>query len=305
MRRETMADKTGRPEPDRSQGVTSIDATEFTNLIREQAGDQNPPSPVVEEERSEERTEPEVEAETDDKEPKGEEDPLKKALSTVEAQQRRIAELEAGQRRVEGEIRSSTRREPVLEFEEVLPNVRLPKDRSQWPIRLTAEDISRLGIDPGEKGEIAAGLNVLANALYKFVADTIPDYAYTRFSRHLEERESGAEAQRSFESAYPDLKEHTDLVETVEGKIWPQFGNALNQADYTAKLAEESRRRLASIRGVSYEEYMTQVRTNARSTTRVTSSGSRSRAVSTAGSSGGGARRPVPQGQDKEMQDLM
>lgn len=199
--------------------------------------------------RHEERREPAVEV----KEDKGEiETPLAKALKTIEAQERRLTELESRP----GTTREE-RREPQIEMVEILPNLRLPKDKSQWPLKVTVKDLIALGWNEEAKGP-AEVLNILGNALYLFAVETIPDLAGKAFETRLTERETMSRTQNAFEGMFPHLVKHRDIVSLIErnerqnpsSSLRGKFGN-----DYYKALGQLGEAKIADIRGITVEQY--------------------------------------------------
>lgn len=293
-----MANKSGMNDPNRSQGRHELDASELDDMIREQAREGDPDADRVQrekekEEKVEDRVEPEVSVEPRRPEKKvEEEDPLKKALSTIENLSREVETLKSRQTEIRGEVTRG--REPSIEFEEVLPNVRLPKDVNQWPIRLTDKDLENLGLDPSA----AKGLNVLANALYAFIMDTVPSYTTQQFVGYQNQREARTQRETAFFEDFPDLKAHRDVLELVETPEFFNSNKGIPIKQYFDRLGTAARGKIAAIRGVSLEDYTRSVSSNVRQT------GVGSRAVV---SSGGGSNRSTRRAGDsnaKEMDDM-
>jgi len=214
-------------------------------------------------------------------------DRLAKALETIETLTGRIQSLESSPR-------TTARAEPTIELEDIIPNVRLPKDRNMWPIKLGKEDVKKMGIDP----EITDGLNVLANAFYQFVLDTIPGMAAGQVRTFLQGRDNASVAKQTFVSKFKDLEGHDDLVEMIEtrqGGVWETWKH-LPRPAYMDKLAEAARTRIATLRGQSYAEYMGNLGER-----RPTQGGSRATTTPVAGR-GSRVRRT---GQQAEMDDLI
>lgn len=277
-----MKDNT-KPPVDRADGRMELDAAEFNEIIRDQLGEAPTEEPEVEEKSKdvkEPKGEPEVEEEPE------EESDVVKALKTIERLEAEIAELRS---RGVGAGKSETE-EPSIELEEVLANVRLPKDHSKWAIQLKDDDLRRVGIDP----EITPGLNVLANAFYQFIVDTLVPLTTGQMEARLESRARASEAMSTFFDRYPDLEGQDDLLEMVERKVvWPQYGQKATRVDYIDRLAEAARERVARLRGISLDEYKAALKGSPGASRAVTTSTGRSR------------RSTSTSDQEKEMLDLL
>ncbi len=283
-----MADKTGQPQPNRTEGAVTIDADEFNKMLR---GENTEVEETVKEaEKPAEKPEPKVEkeeetAETEEVDVK---EQLRRANETISRMSRDIDEVRRGVGRKE------TRED--LEMIEVLPNVRLPKDESKWPVRLTEDAVEAVGLDKSA----TKGLNVLANALVQFVSDVIPDIAVERVMTQMRGREDSSRSRQTFEEEYPDLKGNEDIMEVVERKFRQDNADArMSNQEYQRGLARAARSRLASMRGMSYDEYVREV---SGGTTRTTDTPARSRAVSTVS---GRARQVTKQGGKSELDDMI
>jgi len=219
-----------------------------------------------------------------------EETPLAKALKTVEEQGRRLQELEA--RITSDATRREGQAEPQIEMVEVLPNLRLPKDPKHWPIKLTDEDLIALGWNDEKRGP-AQVLRVLGNALYLFAVETIPDLAGKALETRFTERDAATKTQQAFESMFPHLVKHRDIVGLVErnerqnpnSSLRGKYGN-----DYYQELGRLGEARVADIRGITVEQYRAEIVSQRRSSTQKDTT--KSRAVSTGGGVRGERRQP-------------
>lgn len=239
-----------------------------------------------------ERREPPVVVEGEDKGKVVDDTPLGKALRTIEEQGTRLHELETriasgGER---GEVRRE--REPQVEVVEILPGLRLPKDQSKWPIKLSDRDLVALGWNDEAKGP-AEVLRILGNALYMFVAETVPDMAGTMLETRFTERENASKTQQTFEGLYPHLVKHRDIVSLVErnerqnpnSSLRGKFGN-----DYYQELGRLGEAKIADIRGITIEQYRAEAVSQRRSSA-ARGNDTKARAVSTGGGVRPGTRR--------------
>lgn len=180
-----------------------------------------------------------------------EEDPLRKALSTIEALKREQDQL----RRTVEESRRPTRPdvEPQVETIEVMRGIHIPKDRNQRLIQLTEDDLKAVGIDP----TVTSGMEVLANALVERFSQIYNPYVVQTVDNRLKSRDDASKGTQSFFNAYPDLVGHEDLLEMVEMKARNQDRIHEHQRgeDYTREVANRTRSRLAAFRGQTLEEY--------------------------------------------------
>ena len=231
--------------------------------------------------------------------------PLGKALKTIETLTGKVGDLET--RLSSGQQDTRQRQtEPQIEMIEILPNIRLPKDSSRWPIKVTDADLIKLGWNDEAKGP-AAVLNILGNALYMFAAETIPEFAGQAFETRLTQRETASKVQESFEGMYPHLKKHRDIVSLVErnerqnpsSSLRGKYGN-----DYYQALGQLGEAKIADIRGITVEQYRAEVATQrGRSNQNSNEQRPRSRAVTTGGSTRSAS--PVPKSDfERDSEDL-
>ena len=289
--------------------IGTIDASDLQDLIRKDYGD--PLANVTEDVNKDIKKEPDVIVEGED----SRSEPVKPARSdsrvdspirTVEpdanlaAALRTIDELKQNQLILQDRIERSTRRtiEPEIETVEVFPNIRIIKDRTKRPVQLTPDMVKSIGLDP----ETAEPLEILGNAFLYVIQNVIPELTINQLDSR-ENRRGGVEQRRNaFEDAFPDLKDHADLVETVENNARQREGlhQKYRGVDYASQLAMRARSRIAAMRGQSLDEYMQGVKSGVTNVNR-NSSVTRSRASSP---SGGHGRSRSPSGMDKEMEDL-
>lgn len=283
-------------------GITTVDAQDLQELNRtggdisdfveeaEKSSDTTPtrsgePEVVVEEE---ERAPARTESQSDDR--------LSAALSTIERLERENREY--SERLTGLEMRTTpARSEPQVEFVEVFPGVKLPKNKEQWPIQLTKPMIESIGIDPS----ITDGLNVLANAFFVHVTNAVTEGTIGTIDARNQEESTLRSARSAFEIAYPDLRSHPDLLGVVERNMINRgIGRGMRASQYAAELAMRTRQRIAALRGISLEQYVAEI---GRSTGEATAP-ARSRASMGGGTrSRGGTTRP--RSSDNEMDELM
>src|SRR3990167_4825262 len=286
-------------EPDDNKPIVSIESDDLNDLIRRQGGDildDKVESVVAEAEGKE----PEVVVEsepTSTKEVVAGDDQLTRALNTIASLESRVMDFET--RSAYREPTTVSAREPAIETVEVFQGVRLPKDQRLWPIRLNAEDIKNVGLDP----DAAPGLNVLANAFVVYLSSIIDPMVRNVAAETTSSRDTHNARISAFNNAYPDLVGQEDLLDIVETRA--REGERLHERfrgdEYSNELAKRARTRIAALRGQTYDQYVTQVETAMGQRRPATTS----RAVTTSSRSGAGMRRPVPaNAQDREMLDL-
>ena len=146
-------------------------------------------------------------------------------------------------------------REPEIEMIETL-GVRIPKDPTKRAIRITADDLVKLGWN----NDVAGAINVLGNVLWAYVdaAMVQPAMSQVRFNLARErERES---VLGQFYVDHPDLKGQDDLLQMTESKIRgdePDYHTKVKTPkEYMDRVGEAARRRIAGWRGVSLEDYV-------------------------------------------------
>lgn len=282
----------------RQEGQTTIDSGDLYDMIRGGKPDESEVDKFVKDEVEPEveTREPEVRAEDDKEEVvRAERSPdLERALSTIE---RQAALLESMSTRT-----PARGGEPEIETIDIFPGVKLPKDESRWPIQLTPEMLSSIGLHPGEKGEVARAFNVLGNAFFMIVSNAVGEGAIRGFEARQAEREAAVMRKSAFETAYPDLRGNDDLVFAIEQNMRRERVNLQGKSDkeYAAELATRARVRLAALRGVPFEDYMRGIRNN-NSDQRNRGNGSRARVTSGARM----GRAPRQSENDRELNDML
>lgn len=223
-------------------------------------------------------------------------DRLTQALATIDELRRNQVALE--QRLTSVAPRTPERVEPSIEYEEVIGR-RIPKDRSKRTIKVTSEDLLRLGWNE----DPAATIERLANAFFDFVADVIPQQTQAAWQQRTETERLSRERLNLFWDDHPDLKGMDAFVGTVElgslndGSLSPQ---GLTQKQYNERLGLKVREKVAAMRGLSMDQYLVAVRP--------TPSGGAapaSRAVTTSGGGGQTRKTGALDPQRKEMDDLI
>jgi hypothetical protein len=227
-------------------------------------------------------------------------DRLAAALRAVEEQQRRIQDLEGRiaslPQRYEAPARDA-RPEAQVEFEEVLPGRRIPKDPQQRPIKIDTNDLLRLGWNE----DPAKAINALANAFFGFIVDAIPQYTMQQYDARIGIAQQAWQRKQYFWSEYPDLTEHETFVSMLEqeaqraGYLTP---NGKTQEVYNREVAGLARQRIAAMRGITVDQYMASVPRGQSPAPPP----QRSRAVTASG--GRGAPRQQPSGPDRYLDDL-
>ena len=282
----------------RQEGQTTIDSGDLYDMIRGGKPDESEVDKFVKDEVEPEveTREPEIRAEDDKEEVvRAERSPdLERALSTIERQAALLESMSA---------RTPARGgEPEIETIDIFPGVKLPKDESRWPIQLTPEMLSSIGLHPGEKGEVARAFNVLGNAFFMIVSNAVGEGAIRGFEARQAEREAAVMRKSAFETAYPDLRGNDDLVFAIEQNMRRERVNLQGKSDkeYAAELATRARVRLAALRGVPFEDYMRGIRNN-NSDQRNRGNGSRARVTSGARM----GRAPRQSENDRELNDML
>jgi len=287
-----------------------LDNDEFMSMVRgEREGD-------LQERKTEDR-EPEIKTEgerethdvkREDRSDKKEDDvdpstPLGRALASIETLQRSNRDLEERLNKKDTETR-----EPQIELEELVPGVRVPKDRSKWPVNLPKELLEKVGIDP----VIQPGLHALANLLFWDISRMVQTSMDKGVDDRLERRQASSNAEKTFFETYSDLEAHRDLAEFTEGRIRADGrharSNFKDDKEYSNFVATETRRVIARARGVSYDDYMKDVDKNApRKSADNRDTSNQNRRQSRVISSGTGRRSPgsAESGFEKESRDMM
>lgn len=274
---QTEIDFGGR-KPDEVEGPKVLDAREAFDAELEDFLEE----PEVEVESSEKPVEPSKPTPQADTE-------VSKALATIESLRRENDEL----RRRPTE---ASRPEPEIEFVEPLPGVRLPKDKTQWPIKIKDTDLVALGWNDNP----ADAIQTLANVFYEYVASTLLPASERLVLSRLEGRASADRRVSTFESMFPDLAPHRDLMEVVEIRARREGADTKYSGyEYFKEIGRRGRTRLAELRGMTLADYEA-------SLSRPTTPPARSRA--TMGGSAPSRRSDPNTGlnpQQKEMADLL
>lgn len=302
MRRDEM-------DPNKEESPLVVDMAEANNALRPDLGassEDKEPIVEVEDQLSTSREEiarggerpAETSKETATSPAPGED--VRRALSTIES-------LKQGQERLERDLLEArqTRRdreEPEIEMVEVFPNVRLPKDPSRRPIQLTPDQYEAIGLD----GKAAPGLNVLANALYVFMSNTLTGLVSEQVDTRIKSREDRARGAAAFYQVYPDLVGNEDLLELTERRARREgVAQGKSDDDYAKEIARRTRTRLAGYQGITLEEYEARLERPSNTTppsppARIPSQ--RSRATTT--TPGSRARVPAPNPREAELLDM-
>lgn len=253
------------------------------------------PGRLVEGQPPEERREPEVRAAEPARETRpapqpSSDDRLTQALQTIENLQRQVSQLSE----VRGADRAVDRPEPSIEYEEVLPGRRIPKDPTKRPVRLRTEDLIRLGWNDDKLGP-AHVLETLGNAFFGFIMDSVPAFTMNLTQAQMAAANQAAAIEHSFLSEFEDLQPHKDFVKVIEtGALQSGYLSirGKTQQQYNQELGKLVREKVASMRGISYDQYVASLG-GGRST---------SRAVTTP-TGGTRSRRPAEGEQEKYLND--
>jgi len=219
---------------------------------------------------------------------------LAQAIRTIDNLTNKVQELERGlsttiqQRQAGGE--------PVVEYEEVFRGIRLPKDISKWPIRITAEEIERAGWND----DPARAINVLANAFFTFIQDSLVPSVRNSVLDETGRAVATGRREQQFYTEFPDLKSFGEFLPVFEaGFRQANAGRTIVGDDYGRGLGQYARERIANMRGVSVEQYVASLQAGV---SPPTAAPSRARTTSGAGRTTGGSRLTD---QQREMQDMM
>ena len=280
-----MAEKVRQVHPNESD-ITSIDSTELADSIREGL-DLEPEEKVEKPEREPSVRKPELEK------PGDIETRLTQAMKTIEGLTSRVSDQDRELSYLRGSVETRGKTDTEGDFIEVLPNVRLPKDESKWPIQLTDDDLVKLGWNDEKIGPGRA-LRALGNALYMAVLQTVPNYTKKMLDVETDTGARNAKRLESFFSLYPDLKDHQDYLEIIERKLRNDNPDVTKGSSdvYYETLGESARNSLARVRGVTREQYDAEVASKGSDTrTRGGSNSPRSRASGPSSSVRGPARK--------------
>lgn len=269
-----------------------MDADDFSAMLREHLGVEGEPAvettgdaTPAKDDKTPLVKEAIVEKVAEKADEKAEQTDLQKALATIANLETKVAGLES-----RGTTTERRGAEPSVESDEVLPGVRLPKDRSKWPIKIGREDLLRLkwNEDPAE------AMNVLANAFYSFVLDTIPAVSSELIAGSRRAEEVAAGRVSSFFGLFPDLKGFDDLLEVVErGARKDGIAARFQGEDYSREVGKRTRTQIAKLRGITLEQYESALTAQNKGGARTTS-----RAVSPSG----GVRTPSPRATESERE---
>jgi hypothetical protein len=298
-----MADE--RPNTRPALGL-EVEGDDFNSMLREQMGDVIKADAAVADapERAVEdldRKEPEVVVERDPvatdggqrdatSRPGQPSEDVTRALSTISRLESELSDL-----RSRVPAREAVRREPSLEFEEVVPGVTLPKDRNAWPVQLTPELVKAAGLDP----EVAPGLNILANAFLLHINNLLTPTILGQVRNDAASRETVNARMAGFYNEFPDLRQQGDLLEIVESRSrdTERLHEKYAGEDYMREIGKRTRARIAALRGQTPEQYELGLKTNAaapREPSRATTTPVRRT-----------ARQPATSDQQREIDDAM
>jgi hypothetical protein len=249
--------------------------------------------PPVEERPRDTRPRPPAEPAVDDR--------LAAALKTIEEQNQRIQGFEsriaAAERGAYHRELPPPTREPQVEYEEVFPGRQVPKDATQRPIRLTEQDLLRLGWNENP----ARAIETLANAFLGYIVDSIPQYTMNQYDQKVGVAQQAWHRKQYFWQQFPDLQEHETFVGMLEqqaqqaGYLTPA---GKTQDVYNREVAGLARQRIASMRGLSVDQYMDSLPK--------ASSGQAPRGPASRAQTAGGGRGPRPSREqgDRYLDDL-
>lgn len=280
--------------------IISIDSDDLNARIRGDFGDPNPDSPVI----LQDDKEPDVQTQTDvqpqaaearptevgSEQPRTDRDErLAAALSTIDTLRREHEQL-----RSEVRMQQRPQNEPNIEYMDTPMGIPIPKDPRNRFVQLTPEQVQAVGLDPAA----TEPLNILANAFYASISNTLPGVSVAAV-REMNRRENEAAVRfNSFFGRFPDLRDHSELVEAVERSAREREGVHMrfHGNEYGTQIARRARYAIARMRGVTLDDYERGIVQGARNTNGQTPTGSR------AVSARGGKHRPSnPSEQQREM----
>jgi len=174
--------------------------------------------------------------------------------------------------------------------------IQIPKDPRMRFVQLEDKHLESLGID----GSIAPGLNVLANAFWASIVNTIPQNTMRAMEEVQNRRNTTRERYVSFFDEYSDLKDHAELTQLIEHQARqtdPRI-QSLGEAEYRQEVSRRVRSKIAAMRGISLDQYEREVGTG--TTSRNNNQRRLAPAQSRARSVGGGAasRGTTPRNND-------
>lgn len=220
-----------------------------------------------------------------------EDDRLTRALQTIEGLQREVADLRGRPPQI---VQDRSRDfAPQMEMIEVLPGRSIPKDPSQRAIKLRAEDLVRMGWNE----DPAQALNALANAFFHQMAEVIPAITFQQLEDAGRTRSQGMSRQDSFFKDYPDLKDFPDLANIVEQQAMQELPiQSMSQNEWNREVGSRVRQRIASMRGISLDQYTSSLAGRS-------GAAPRPRAVTSPPARGG--RQAPSNDQQREIDDLL
>ncbi len=247
-----MAEQNGERD-----SIISIDSDDLNARIRGDFGDPNPDSPTI----TQKDTEPDVVTQNDvqpqvaDSRPAESEQPktnrderLEAALSTIDTLRREQEQL-----RSEFRTQRPPTNEPNIEYMDTPLGIPIPKDPRNRFVQLTPEQVHAVGLDPAA----TEPLNILANAFYASISNTLPGVSVAAM-REMNRYEREAEARfTSFFGRFPDLRDHSELVEAVERSAREREGVHMrfHGNEYGTQIARRARFAIARMRGVTLDDY--------------------------------------------------
>ena len=304
-----MADKTGLSQKDRTAGAVEITEDAFQEMMRGdgdfEAGTQDVHADEQSQPKKPEARHEEPTVVIDEPEQRDTVSPTTDRTQLDPNVQQLLSRVDSLERELKDAQRPSQPRTPEpSELEEVIPGVRLPKDRSRWPIRLTNEMVEKAGLSP----DATEGLNILANALVtEIVGNLMPPFTRQTIADYMATQDTSSRETGTFFESFEDLKGTEDLLDVVERRLQTDIQEgkvqrARSREEYRDILAERTRRRIATLRGVTYEDYVSQLKSKGSGVTVLPQRGGRSRAVSTGGGRSDGKSRS---GATKDFDDII
>lgn len=288
----------------------SIDSGDMADLIR---GTPEPkPSSEAEKAPEDEKAEekrPELQTEREEprKETTEPSEALEKALRTINALTARVSELEGSLRR-ESEGRSLARgAASEEELFEVFPGVKLPKDPSKLPLRVTDDDLIRLGWNDEKVGP-GRVLSIIGSALVEQLRADFPRLAMAVNEAERTATETATSRKKAFFTAFPDLDgQPEEFLELVERHLYNKGERYRTTEEYNQAVGNAVRERIAKMRGMTIEQYLASVGTQGKTQGGRTTS--ERRGTSRASTTGGGVRStttpPKPGSFEEEAAELM
>jgi hypothetical protein len=243
-------------EQNERDNIISIDSDALNERIRGDFGDPNPDSPTI----VQQDKEPDVVV-AQDVQPQAQErtvespsepvrdERLAAALSTIE-------NLKREQENIRGEIarsRQPQRFEPGIEMMDTPLGIPIPKNPQQRFVQLTPDQVQAVGLDPAA----TEPLNILANVFYASISNTLPGVSVAAM-QEINRRENDAAVRfNSFFGRFPDLRDHSELVEAVERSAREREGVHMRFSgnEYGTQIARRARYAISRMRGVTLDDY--------------------------------------------------